>query len=164
MANYYGSIITETVHPFGRGALTSTGAQYSATVSSGVVADVFATVETVTVPLPINAMLKEVEYGLTTGLSLTTSTAAVELRYKITDTGGSSYDAVLTSTSLLSVVSTGALTDVTYSGRQTPSSGTYFTGKGSFDVVCDIGCGSTSKSQGATKNSSYLTYKYYLVG
>lgn len=159
-----GSLITETIHPFGRGTLTSTGAQYSTTVSTGIVADVFATLETITVPLPANTKIKEIEYGLTTGLTLVTSTAAVILRYQITDTGGSSYDKLLASTSLLSVVSTNALCDVTYSGRKTPSDGTYFTGGGGFDIICDVACGSTSKASGATKNSSYIIYKYYLIG
>ncbi len=167
MANPYGSLIQEVIYPFGRGALTSTGNQYSTTVSTGIVADVFATVESVTVPLPTNAAITELESGLVMGGQLVTSTAAIELRCQIADAvnaAASNYDALLTSTSLLSVVSTGALTDVVFSGRTVVSTGTYFTGKGSFVLVASVGCGSTSKAAAATKNASYVRYSYYLVG
>ncbi len=167
MANNYGGLIWEVVYPFGRGALTSTGNQYSTTISTATTADAFITVESATIPLPTNAIIQELGVGLTMGGSLVTSTAAIEIRYRIANSGNaasSNYDALLTSTSLLSVVSTGALTDIVYSGVYPVSTGTYFTGKGSFVVVGSVGCGSTTKAAGAMKNASYVYYTYYLVG
>ncbi len=168
MPNYYGGIFTDIIHPFGRsgtsGALSSTGANYGPVVSSSAVADTFGTVESVTVSLPTNCILKEVEYGLTMGAYLGTSTAALDIRYQITDFGGTSFDVLLPSTALLSVVPITTITDVTYVGRNTPSDGTYFTGKGSFTVVAGAACGSTTKAFAAMKQSSYIAYKYYLVG
>ncbi len=168
MPNYYGSVITEMLHPFGRtgtsGALSSTGANYGAVVSSSAVADTFGTVESVTVNMPTNCIIREVEYGLTMGGYLATSTAAFDIRYRITDAGGTSYDTLLISTALLSVVSTGRFCDVTYAGRNTPSDGTYFTGRGGFTVLGSIACGSTTKAFGAMKQSSYIMYKYNLIG
>ncbi len=158
----YNALITEIVHPFGRGALTSTGAQYSAAISSSATANVFTTVESVTIPLPSNAMIKEIQFGLTMGGTITTTTAGFLLRYRITDTGGSNYDALLTSTNVTGVVAT-TITDVTYAGNQTPSSGTYFTGRGSFDVLASVGCDSTTKTTGAMKSSSFILYSYQLI-
>ena len=159
-----GSLITEVLYPFGRTALTSTGAQYSATISTIATADTFATTESAVIPLPGNAIVKELEVGLTMGGYLATSTAAFILAYRIKDSAQTLYDDLLASTSLTSVVSTGTATDVVYAGRKTPSDGTYFTGKGTFNILATHACGSTSKAMAAMKNSSYVRYIYYLVG
>ncbi len=160
-----GALLTEVLHPFGRaGAVNTTGAIYGTTVSTGIVADIFANIETVNVPLPVNAMITEVEFGLTAGYAVTTTTAGFSLRWKITDKGGTSYDALVASTAALVGYTGTSLTDITYMGRKTPSSGTYFTGKGSFDILSDVACGSTSKAQGAVKQSTYIQYTYSLLG
>ncbi len=164
MANPYGGLITEVVYPFGRSALTSTGAQYGSVVSTIATANVFATTEGVTIPLPSNAIAKEIEVGLTMGGYLATSTAAFSIHYQIKDNAQTSYDDLLVSTDLTAVVSTGGLCDVVYAGRKTPSDGTYFTGKGTFDILATHACGSTSKAFAAMKNASYVRYSYYLVG
>ena len=165
MANYYGGLITETIYPFGRGTLTSTGSQYSAVISSSATALAWTSVEAVSVPLPVNAMMKEVEYGLTCAISVVTTTAAPMIKWEVTDAGGSSYDSLYTagSTDLLSVTTT-ASTDITFAGRNTPSDGTNFTGNGAgLDLVLSVACGSTTKAHASAKNSSYVRYSYYLV-
>jgi hypothetical protein len=168
MSNLYGALITEVIHPFARaGAANTTGAIYSATVSSSAVANTYTNIETVTVPLPKNSMITELEFGLTAGYAETVTTAGFELRWAIRDTGGSSVDYLVVSTAVnigYAGTSISGTTDVTYMGRITPSSGTYFTGKGSFDLLSDVACDSTGKAQGATKQSSYVQYSYYLLG
>lgn len=164
----YGSLISETLHPFGRAAAANTtGLLYGTTVSSSIVADTYTNIETVTIPVPTNAMVTELEFGLTAGYAVTTTTAGFELRWRITDSGGTSYDTLVASTAALvdyAGTSISGTTDITYFGRITPSSGTYFTGKGPFSILADVACGSTSKAQGAVKQSTYVTYSYYLVG
>ena len=160
-----GSLIAEVIHPFGRGALTSTGAQYSATVSTAGSTS-FIEVESASLQLPANAMIAEVEFGLTIGLSLTATTDSPKVTYNIKDSGQTSYDSLyaVASTVLAGLVSTTILVDYTGGGRKTPSSGTYFTGKGSFDVQATIASNaSTSNARGGMKNSSYLLYSYYLI-
>lgn len=170
MANIYGALLTEVVHPFARaGAANTTGAIYSATVSTSSPSTpyVFTNIETVTVPLPKNSMITELEFGLTAGYSVTTTTAGFELRYAIRDNGNTtSVDYLVTSTASSAGITGTTLTDVTYMGRVSPSSGTYFTGKGSFDLLADVASDSATsgKAQGATKQSSYVQYSYYLVG
>ena len=169
MANIYGALMTEVVHPFARaGAANTTGAIYSATVStsSPSTAYVFTNIETVTVPLPKNAMITELEFGLTAGYSVTTTTAGFEERWGIRDTGGTSVDYLVASTASSAGIALTTLTDVTYMGRKTPSSGTYFTGRGSFDLTADVASDSATSgtAQGATKQSSYVQYSYYLLG
>jgi len=158
-----GSLLTDILHPFGRaGAINTTGAIYGVTVSTGTVADVFATTEKVVVTLPANVGITEIEFGLTAGILIVTTTAAPILKYQITDTGGTSLDTLVASTNLLSVASSTNMVDVTFSGRKTPSDGTYFTGVGGFDIVALIACGSTTKAAAAVKQSSYVMYSYYL--
>jgi len=161
----FGGLITEVIHPFGRGDLTSTGAQYSTVVSSSTVT--YIDVEEITVPLPTNARVKEIEFGLTAGIGISVTTDCPYLRYQIKEDAQTSYDTVITfaSSVLAALVSTGstALVDFTCAGRHTPSDGTYYTGAGQFQVKCQVAANAaTSNARGAVKNSSYLAYSYIL--
>ena len=166
MANLYGGILTEVFHPFGRGALTSTGAQYSTMVSTAGSTS-YITVEEVTIPMATNAMLKEVEFGLTVGLGISVTTDSPKVKYLIKDDAQTSYDTLIefTSTTLAAQASTGTTVyDFTCAGMKTPSDGTYFTGKGTFQIACQVAANaSTSNARGETKNSSYVSYQYHLV-
>jgi hypothetical protein len=160
-----GALLTEILHPFGRGTLNTTGAVYGTTVSTAGSTS-FIACDNATIRVPTNAVITELEVGFTIGMTIATATTnAPALKLLITDTGGTSYDNLLASTTLLSFVSTTNLIDVTYSGRITPTSGTYFTGKGSFDVYAQIASANdTVKATGAVKNSTYFMYSYYLIG
>ena len=161
----YGSVFTEIIHPFGRGDLTSTGTQYSTAVSSATVT--YTDVEEVTVQLPDNARVLEVEFGLTAGIGISVTTDCPYLRYQIKENAQTSYDTLITfaSSVLAALVSTGstALVDFTCAGRHSPSGGTYYTGVGQFQVKCQVAANAaTSNARGSMKNSSYLAYSYIL--
>lgn len=169
MSNY-GSILVDTIRPFGHGvsnvATVSTGVQYGATLSTSYGAG-FTAFEEITVPVPTNGMVTELLLGLTVGLGITVTTDCPYFRIQLKDNAQSSYDTLfsIASTILASLVSTTTLVDFTASRVATPSDGTYFTGRGPFQVQCLIAPNaSTSKALGAMKSSSYLTYRYYLVG
>ncbi len=163
-----GSLFTEVLHPFGRaGGLSSTGATYGTTVST-TGSTSFIAVEAPTVQLPANAHVIEVEFGLTIGLGITTTTDSPKVTYNIKDNDQSSYDTLkaFTSTTLMSLATAAANSyNFTCSGRITPSDGTYFTGQGSFDIQATVAANvSTSNCLGAMKQSSYVIYTYYLLG
>lgn len=166
MPNYYGALFTQTIHPFGMGgAINTTGDIFGASVSTAGSTS-FIEVENILVDLPVHAMVKEVELGLTIGLSIATTTASPKVTYNIKDLAQSSYDTLVafTSTTLLSLALSTPLTDFDCVGRRTPSDGTYFTGKGSFNVQATIASNAdTVKAQGAMKQESYVTCKYYLT-
>lgn len=166
MPNYYGALFTQTIHPFGNtGAINTTGDIFGTSVSTAGSTS-FIQVENATVELPTHAILKEVEFGLTMGLSLTATTDSPKVTYNIKDSGQTLYDTLIafTSTTLAALVSTTTLVDFDAYGRKTPTTGTYFTGKGTFNVQATVAANaSTSKVQGAMKQESYITCKYYLT-
>jgi len=171
------SLITETIHPFGRTFGTtsalSTGVQYGTAVSTPnatttQLSTTYYTVESVTIPQPENMIITELEIGLTAGIYASATTATATLQGRIKDAGQSSYDTLLAAVSTLSGT-TGAIGttiwDYTFARRATPSDGTYFTGKGSFNIDFQVKASVTTATvAGAAKNSSYITYKYYLIG
>ncbi len=171
-----GSLITEVIHPFGRAfgttSLLSTGVQYGSAVSTPnatttQLSTTYQSVEEVTISLPENALLKEVEIGLTTEIYVNPSTASATLQGRIKDVGQTSYDTILAAVSTLSGHATPSTShnDYTFSRRTTPSDGTYFTGKGSFNMDFQIKCSvTTSAAAAAPKSSSYLAYTYWLLG
>jgi len=167
MANNYGALLTETIHPFARaGAFNTTGAIYSATVSTAG-STTFVEIEAATISLPTNAMVVEVEFGLTMGLALTVTTDSPKVTFNIKNSAETSYDTLVafTSTTLAAIVSTTKLVDFTCYGRKTPSDGTYFDGRSTFNLQATAAANvTTSKVQGAMKQSSYVQYSYYLVG
>lgn len=162
-----GGILTEVIYPFGRaGALNTTGIIYGTTVSTAGSTS-FIEIEKATLQIPNNGMVVELELGLTMGFAISVTTDSPKITYNIKDSGQTSYDSLVafTSTTLVSLASTTALTDFVCSGFKTPSNGTYFTGKGSFDLQATIATNaSTSKASGAMKQNTYLRYSYYLVG
>ena len=172
-----GSLITEVIHPFGRAFGTtsaiSTGVQYGTAVSTPnatttQLSTTYYSVEEVTVPLPANAMIVELEIGLTSGVYMSVTTATAIIQGRIKDTGQSSYDTILAAVSTLNGglgAAGSTILDYTFSRRTTPSDGTYFTGKSSFNMDYQIkSSATTATAAGLPKNSSYLSYTYYLMG
>jgi len=159
----YGGLITEIIHPFGRGALTSTGTQYSTAVSTSGSTS-YIDVEEVTVPLPTNARVLEIEFGLTQAYIINVTTDSPLVQYQIKENAQTSYDTLVSfGTTVLLTGSTTNIADFTCAGRHTPSDGTYYTGKGTFQIKGQIATSaSTSKAAGSMKNSSYLAYSYIL--
>jgi len=163
-----GAILTEILHPFGRaGGLSSTGATYGTTVSTAGSTS-FIAVEEVTLSLPNNVRITELECGLTIGLGITVTTDSPKVTYNIKDNAQSSYDTLkaFTSTTLVSLASTGANSyDFTCLGMIVPSTGTYFTGIGTFQIQATVASNaSTSNCKGAMKQTAYVAYSYYLIG
>lgn len=171
-----GSLITEVLHPFGRafGAISaiSTGVQYGTYVSTPnatttQLSTVYYEVENVTVNLPSNAHITELEYGLTCAVIASATTATATLVVRAKDSDQSSYDSIAPSTaSITGSTGTGTtIYDYTFSRRLTPSDGTYFTGESSFDMDFQIKASVTTATVAAApKNTSYLAYTYYLMG
>lgn len=159
------SLLTEVVYPFAYGALTTTGAQYGGTISTAG-STAYVDIEEVTVAMPTQCQIVELEVGLTMGLTLTVTTDSPKVSYTIGNSSETSHDtlALYTSTKLASLVSTTTFVDFTCAGRfTTPSDGTYFTGNGPFTITAMAAANATtSKVQGAMKNTSYVRYKYYL--
>jgi len=173
-----GALITEIIHPFARsGAGNTTGAIYGSTVSTTASSVTQIAVEQVTLRLPSQVVITELEYGLTLGLAISVTTDSPKVFFYAGDsplttttvTSGAPATAdtlaALSSTQTLSVVSTTTLVDMTIMGRMTPTTGTYLTGHGSFDVACYIASNATtSLARAAVKQSSYIQYSYYLLG
>ena len=159
----YGGIITETIHPFGRGNLTSTGAQYSDAISTAGSTS-YIDVEEVTVQLPTNVRVLGIEFGLTQGYTINVTTDSPLIQYQIKEDAQTSYDTLVGfGTTVLLAGSTTIVADFTCSGRHSPSGGTYYTGIGPFQIKGTIATSaSTSKAAGRMKNSSYLVYSYIL--
>ncbi len=176
MATRIGSLITETLHPFGRNTLNTTGQLFGTAVSTGV--STSATVESVRITLPDNAVVVELEAGLTAYFYNTITTGNIRFSWLIKDSGNTSYDLLVDSTTITAAGTTPTsitspttpATDPyfwTMLGRPVISSGTYFTGKGSFDILLQSGLGYTPTGDtvvSRTINSSYVQYSYYLIG
>lgn len=159
----YGGVLTETIHPFGRGDLTSTGVQYSGAISTAGSTS-YIDVEEVTVRLPIHAVVLQIEFGLTQGYTVDVTTGSPLVQYQIKEDAQTSYDTLVSfGTTVLLTGSTTIIADFTAAGRHTPSTGTFYTGKGQFQIKGLIASSiSTTKAAGRMKASSYLTYSYYI--
>lgn len=80
-----GSVITEVIHPFGRGLTNTTGIAFGTAASTGV--STSATVDTANIILPANAILREVECGLTGYFYNTITTGNIRFSWLIKDAG-----------------------------------------------------------------------------
>lgn len=171
-----GALITELIHPFGRNVLNSTGVVFGAWCSTAV--STSETVSTVRISLPDNAVVTELEVGLTAMFYNTITTGNIRFSWLIKDATQTSYDLLVDSTTITAAGTTptslpapttpasGAYVQ-TRMGVPVVSGGTYFTGVGSFDIGLQQGLGYTptgDKVLGATMNSSYVLYNYYLLG
>ena len=147
-----------TLHPFGKGDLTSTGVQYSDEVTDSTGA--WTTVESVTITVPIEAgrstePIVEVEFGLTYSIKSSSTSKHVKHKCQARDSGGAWVDlyAEQTRTSDAS-----ADREYTFSGR--------FETVTNFDIVdFDLQFmikreDSGENALGKTKNSSYVTVIY----
>ena len=171
MANI-GSLIRETIHPFGRNTIVaSTGVTFGLAVSTGV--STSATVETQRITLPNNSVIAELECGLVANFYLTVTTGSVRYSWLIKDAAQSSYDLLTASTVAAAVGTTPAIpaspstTVATIIGYPVISTGTYFTGIGPFDISLQQGLEftpTTDKVVGRTINTSYVSVAYRLIG
>lgn len=150
------SLITEILHPFGKGTLTTDGVQYCTEKVTST--DDYETVEEVTMTVPQSSPLEEIEFGLTAGFRSSSTAENVLYKWQIKDTSETSYDTLVAETTL----TTPGVTSLerTWSGRK--GAGTYFTATKSFNVRLQIKSGSAGgeTAKGKTKSSSYIMTKY----
>jgi len=156
-----GATLVATFYPFAKGALTATGIQYSTEKVTST--DGYETVEEKTVELPQNAIIEEIEFGLTGGFRSSSTGENVLYKWLIKDHSQSSYDTLVAEQTL----TTPGITSLEYShaGRLSMP-GTYFTGtEYQFDIALQVKSGSAGgeTAKGKTKNSSYVRIKYHLI-
>jgi hypothetical protein len=147
--------LSVTYHPWGKGDLTSNGAQYTV-ATTGAAEDTITSIGNATITIPTGATIIEVEYGLTAAV-IEKDGETINLYYRIGNTS-TGYDTMATT------ATTGTTyQDITYSGRY-PTTGVNYTGTNPF--VVDIAIKSTSTGTtgngGKIKNSSYVTVIYKL--
>ena len=148
-------------HPFGKGALTTTGAQYCTAVT-GIDNDAYDAIETATITLPTNITIEEIEFGLTCACEVDGSGSSNDVLWKWQGSDdNSSWDDLIAEQTLSN---TNTFTDLTIAGRFDIGSGTNFTGANPFYVRLVIkSSGATDTVSGKTKNSSYIIVKYTLL-
>ena len=149
-------VIAVTHHPFAKGALTATGAQYSTELTTST--DDYEAVETATITQPVGYTLTEIEFGLT-GRNKSSGTAeSVLFKWSASDAGTSWTDLFAEQTHAASAA---AYEEETWSGRFAPTGN--FLGTGStFQTryVIKSGAAAGETALGSTKNSSYITCRY----
>ena len=143
-------------HPFGKGALTVDGNQYSTEVT-GITNTAYVNIETVTIIKPAGATLEEIEFGLTGAVKSSSTAKTVLWKFQGSDDSITWVDlcAAQTRSADASVYA-----DVTISGRFTPVAG--FLGNGaSFQLRMVVEAGDPAETSSAkTKNSSYVLIRY----
>jgi hypothetical protein len=153
--NYY----EVALRPFGKGLLTSNGAQYSSTVST-TGAGTWQAVETKAITLPVGSTLVEVDFGLTAALISSDSTEPANAKWQIGDSS-TAFDDLCDAQTRTAPASTWV--DITVSGRQNTTGGTNFTGATNpFYVRYVVNSTGVPTSGGKTKNSSYVKVIYKL--
>jgi len=149
-------VISVVHHPFGKGALTINGIQYSAELTTST--DVYEVVESATITQPTGYTLTEIEFGLT-GRNKSSSTAeTVVFKWEASDAGSSWTDLFAEQTHAASAV---AYEEETWSGRFAPT-GNFLGTSASFQVRYVIKSGSAGgeTALGSTKSSSFIIAHY----
>ena len=148
-----------TLHPFGKNALTTTGVQYSALLTTST--DVYETVEAVTVDLPLEAgrssePIVEIEFGLTCEVYSSGAAESVLFKWQASEDNATWVDVV---PAVTYAANASAALEYTYSGR--------FPTVANFNVVpfymrlqIQSGGAGGETAKGRTKNSSYVTVIY----
>ncbi len=148
------AVIEYAEYPFGRGALTSDGAQWSAEVDT-TTPDTDVAVETVTVKPPTLGALLEVEFGLTAAFrAVSSATADLIYKWQARNKGGTWVD-LHTAVTKTDIGTT--YVEETRSGR--------FKMVANFDslpfeVRLVIQCNEANQGRAKVKNSGYIRVKY----
>jgi hypothetical protein len=162
--NYNPPIVTETLHPFGRGVLTAGGVQYGTLVTG--IAQTYTAIEApATINIPYGYVLDELEMNIMGETQANGATDSIIYEVQGSD-AGSSWDTI--SSVITRAASCAALADFAnaLTGRYNPSVGTNFLGTGaSFQIRCVAKSGgATNTAGGALKNSSYVIVTFRRVG
>ena len=148
-----------TLHPFGKSALTTTGVQYSALLTTST--DVYETVEAVTVDLPIEAgrssePIVEIEFGLTCEVYSSSTAESVLFKWQASEDNSTWVDIV---PAVTYAANASAAKEYTYSGR--------FATVANFNEVpmylrlqIQSGGAGGETAKGRTRNSSYVRIVY----
>jgi len=143
-------------HPFGKGALTTDGIQYSAEHTT--TTDDYEAVETITFyNLPGHTM-EEIEFGLTMAIKSSGGTESVLWKWQGSDNGTDWEDLIAEQTR---AADASTYQDVTASGRFAPTGNFLGTGT-TFQIRAVIKSGGAGgeTATGKAKNSSYIRAKY----
>ena len=159
-----GKIIEILEHPFGKGALTSTGEQYSAEATS--VTNTYETVESITInEIGVTGgpggrgTIIEVEFGITWGQKCDGATDKAIGLIQARDKDNATWVDLMTAQTNATAGTTYEY--FTYSGRFKPA--TTFT-LVPFDVRVQVKSnGTTNNAVGKTKNSSYVKVLYKIA-
>jgi len=153
------SLVEHVEHPFGKGSLTTNGAQYSSAVTS--IGTTYTELEKATIKLPTGVTAVEVEVAATAALKASGSTDDINWKVQASD-DGSSWDDLISEQTLSNTTD---YTDVTASGRVDADGGTNFklsgtstspTSRTFYVRVVAKSAGSTDTVSGKVKNSSYV--------
>lgn len=150
------SLLTKVAHPFAKGSLTTTGAQYCTAVSS-IDNDAYDGIDAQTIQQPSGYTLYEIEFGLTGRLDVSgTPTDNALWKWQASDDGVDWEDLIAEQT----LTTPSAATDVSCSGRFAPT-GNFLGTSSSFQVRFVAKCsGATDTVTAETKNSSYILCRY----
>ena len=145
-----------TLHPFGKGNLTTDGVQYSTEVTS--IGDTYTAIEAITITTPTGYTLEEIEFGLTNALKSSGATEGVNYKAQASDDGSSWEDISAEQTYAANASS---YADKLLAGRKTPSGNWLATGA-TFQVrvVAKSASAGGETASGKAKNSSYIILKY----
>ncbi len=142
--------LKETFHPFGRGNLASNGVQYSTPATS--VLNAAVDVEAVTIALPVDGAIKELELGITWRQKCSGTVDGAVGKVQGRNSGGTWID-LMTAATNTTVGTTNQ--EFTYSGYIAPVTGFNAV---PFDLkVITYSSGTTDNAIAQVKNSSFVT-------
>lgn len=148
---------TDTIHPFARGSLTASGAQYSTLVTG--VGDTFTAVETVYIEGPDDELgsILEYEFGLTGSFQSSASTEGVNFKWQARNFGDDTWVDVSPAATIAANAS--VLAEHTRSGYVAAQTNL---NRPQIEVRCVIKSAATGAetAAGKTKNSSYVRIIY----
>lgn len=152
--------LTEVVlHPFGRGALTTTGVQYSALLTTST--DDYETVEEAEVDLPVDLKratepLVELEFGLTCAVQSSGATESVLFKWQYSLDGGVTWADLVPEVTYAANAS--VLREYTYAGLFPVT--TFNTAPFNLRLQIKSGGAGGETAKGKTKASSYVRAVY----
>ena len=149
-------IVEYAEHPFGKGALTRNGVQYSAEALAAT-ATTDQPVESVTIdPLAVGSAI-EYEFGLTAAFKATSSTTCtIGYQWKARNKGGTWVN-LHAASAIAAAVGTTYAHEPTWSGR---FKATTNLNRVPFDVQLDFRCSTSTEGYAKIKNSSYAKVIY----
>jgi len=149
-------LVLGPVHPFAKGSLTVTGAQYCTEVGS--IGNSYTEIEAVTLTAPPGYTLEEIGFGFTGAVKSSSTGEGVNWKWQGSDDGSSWTDLIAEQTVAADASS---YADVSCSGRFAPTGnflGTGTTFKVRMVAKSAVAVGETAT--GKTKNSSYIIGTY----